>query len=43
MQAMPYFAKSWIEKDPSARVLLMQSAPLPVPYRINASMAATVR
>jgi hypothetical protein len=43
LQALPYFAKSWIEKDPSARMLLMQSAPLPVPYRINASMAATVR
>lgn len=43
LRAMPYFAKSWVEKDPSARILLMQSAPLPVPYRINASMAATVR
>ena len=43
LQAMPYFAKSWVEKDPSARLLLLQSAPLPVPYRVNASMAATVR
>lgn len=43
LQAMAYFAKSWVEKDPSARLLLLQSAPLPVPYRINASMAATVR
>ena len=43
LQAMPYFAKSWVENDPSARILLMQSAPLMVPYRVNASMAATVR
>lgn len=42
-QAMPYFTKSWVENDPGARILLMQSAPLPVPYRINASLAATVR
>lgn len=42
-QAMPYFTKSWVEEDPSARMLLTQSAPLPVPYRVNASMSATVR
>lgn len=42
-QAMAYFSKSWVEKDPSARMLLTQSAPLPVPYRVNASMCATVR
>ncbi len=42
-QALPYFTKSWVEKDPSVRYLLMQSAPLPVPYRINASFGATVR
>lgn len=41
-QAMPYFTKSWLEQDPSVRYLLMQSAPLPVPYRINASLGATV-
>lgn len=41
-QAMPYFPKSWVEKDPAVRYLLMQSAPLPVPYRINASLSATV-
>lgn len=41
-KAMPYFTKSWLEKDPAARLLLMQSAPLPVPYRVNASLAATV-
>ena len=42
-QAVPYFAKSWVEKDPAVRYLLLQSAPLPVPYRVNAAMAATVR
>lgn len=42
LQAMPYFPKSWIQEDPSVRYLLMQSAPLLVPYRVNASMSATV-
>jgi len=42
-QALPYFPKSWLEKDPAVRYLLMQSAPLPVPYRVNASFCATVR
>lgn len=42
-QAMPYFTKSWLEEDPAVRYLMMQSAPLPVPYRINASFCATVR
>jgi len=42
-QAVPYFSKSWIEKDPAVRILLLQSAPLPVPYRINASFSAKVR
>ena len=41
-QALPYYSKSWVEKDPSVRYLLMQSAPLVVPTRVNASLAATV-
>jgi hypothetical protein len=41
-QAMPYFPKSWVEKDPAVRYLLTQSAPLPVLFRPNASLAATV-
>ncbi|QZA80241.1 major capsid protein [Deefgea piscis] len=41
-QALPYFSKSWLEKDPSVRWLLMQSAPLIVPYRVNASLSASV-
>lgn len=43
IQALEYFAKSWVEKDPSVRWLLMQSAPLVVPYRVNASLYAKVR
>lgn len=42
LQAMPYYVKSWLEQDPSMRYLLMQSAPLLVPYRVNASFRATV-
>lgn len=42
LQAMESFTKSWVEKDPSVRVLLMQSAPLVVPYRPNASFYASV-
>lgn len=38
-----YFAKSWLEKDPALRYLLLQSAPLVVPYRPNATLGATVR
>jgi hypothetical protein len=42
LQAVPIFAKSWEENDPSTRVILTQSAPLLVPYRVNASFCATV-
>ena len=42
LQAMPYFPKSWVQEDPSVRYLLMQSAPLLVPYRVNASFSAQV-
>lgn len=37
-----YFTKSWIEEDPSVRWLLLQSAPLVVPYRPNAVLCATI-
>lgn len=43
IQPLEYFSKSWTQPDPSARMLLMQSAPLIVPYRVNASFCATVR
>lgn len=43
IQARQYFVKSWEVEDPSQRFMLMQSAPLLVPYRPNASFCATVR
>lgn len=41
-QAMPYFPKVWYEEDPGRNILMTQSAPLVVPLRPNASLAATV-
>lgn len=43
LQPLEYFQKSWVVPDPSKRILLMQSAPLVVPYRPDASFCATVR
>lgn len=42
LEAVPYFCKSWLEPDPSVRFMLMQSAPLLVPYRVNATFRASV-
>lgn len=42
MQALPIFAKSWEEENPSGLQLLTQTAPLVVPQRINASLCAKV-
>lgn len=36
------FPKSWIEKDPSVRMLMIQSAPLPAYHEIEALLCATV-
>lgn len=41
-EASQYFVKSWLEKDPAVRWLLMQSAPLPIPYRPNATLGMIV-
>lgn len=41
--ALAYAPKSWVEKDPAQRVVLMQSAPLVVPTRVNAAMRVKVR
>lgn len=41
-RAQRYFSKSWLEEDPAVRWLLLQSAPLVVPYRPNACFCATV-
>lgn len=43
LQPLEFFSKSWTVQDPSARILLLQSAPLVVPYRVDASFCATVR
>jgi len=37
-----FFAKSWLEKDPALRWLLLQAAPLAVMLRPNATLSATV-
>ena len=36
------FAKSWTQDDPSARFLMVQSAPLPVVEQVNGIVSATV-
>lgn len=36
------FAKSWISDDPSARVVMLQSAPLMAPHQTDAILCATV-
>ena len=41
-QALDYFSKSWLQPDPAARFLMLQSAPLVVPYRVNATLSAKV-
>lgn len=41
-QAMPYAPKTWITQDPAQRLIMMQSAPLPIPGRPSASLGATV-
>ena len=40
--AMAYAPKSWLQEDPAQRFLLMQSAPIVIPSRVNASLCATV-
>lgn len=42
MRAVQLFPKMWMEKDPSAMVMMTQSAPLMVPTRPNATFKATV-
>lgn len=40
--ALPYAPKTWITEDPAQQLMMMQSAPLPIPSRVNASLGATV-
>jgi hypothetical protein len=40
--ALPYAPKSWVIKDPSQRLLMMQSSPMVIPFRPNAGLFANV-
>ena len=40
--ALPYAPKTWVEEDPAQRMIMMQSAPIVIPSRVNASMSANV-
>lgn len=39
---LAYAPKSWVEKNPAQRLILMQSSPLVIPSRVNASLCAMV-
>ncbi|WGL96885.1 major capsid protein [Arsenophonus nasoniae] len=39
---MAYAPKTWEQEDPAQRYLMMQSAPLVIPSRVNAALCATV-
>lgn len=41
-KSMPYAPKTWLENDPAQRMILMQSSPIIIPSRVNASLAANV-
>jgi hypothetical protein len=41
-EAMEFAPKTWTTKDPAQLLMMMQSAPLTIPGRPNASFAATV-
>jgi len=42
LAAVPRFPKSWKEEDPSARFIMVQSAPLMAPIQVDAFLCATV-
>lgn len=41
-RAMAYAPKTWIQDDPAQQILMMQSAPMVIPSRVNAGLAAIV-
>ena len=43
LRALARFPKMWPEQDPSVMMMMTQSAPLPVPREVNASLFADVR
>ncbi len=42
LAAVPYWPKSWVTPDPSARWVMLQSAPLVVPTQVDAFLSADV-
>ncbi|MFM0135091.1 major capsid protein [Caballeronia grimmiae] len=40
--SLPFAPKTWVKEDPAQRFLMMQSAPIVIPSRVNAALAATV-
>jgi len=42
LQPLPYFVKSWVEPDPPVRFVMLQSAPILVPYRPGVLYRANV-
>ena len=40
--ALPFAPKTWVAEDPAQRFLMMQSAPIVIPSRVNAAMAIQV-
>jgi hypothetical protein len=41
-EAMAFAPKSWVEKDPAQRLILMQSSPIVIPSRVNTCLYANV-
>lgn len=41
-QSMAYAPKTWMQEDPAQQLIMMQSSPLMIPTRVNASFGATV-
>lgn len=39
---LAFAPKTWVEQDPAQRIMMMQSAPLVIPSRVNAALSATV-
>jgi len=39
---LPFAPKTWVQKDPAQRYIMMQSSPIVIPSRVNACFAATV-
>ena len=40
--SLPYAPKTWLQEDPAQRFLMMQSAPIVIPSRVNASIFVQV-